>query len=930
MKKKRTICVLLSLILMISLTPFTAYADDEPYNIFFATKDDDDDGSKYIYCFCIMWIGERDDILLSDVTDIRLTRDGSRIDVQVQEPVQYPWSNDRGESGVGFRFDIGTPLRDEGLYELSFAYQGRSYTATPRTLLQPILISNESELRAFADRINSTPMDYTNWVQIEVKLTQDIELTGEWTPIGRYEGMGDSFTEYAFVGTFDGCGHSITGVRIGSEQSPSTLEAIGFFGIARCHIKNLSLDVEIYARRQGESPQSVSGLALNSSGSIENCSVTGTINTVGSYIVGGITGECTNVIRNSRCSASITTSDAGSTGGITGILRNAYLEEVNGKMVITPGNAVIENCEFSGKITAQGSADCTGGIAGQSSHGAEIRGSRSTGDVSGVIRTGGLIGRSAVLIVRDSYATGNVSGTMSVGGLIGEINYGYFGDYERRMKDDYPGSIVENCYAAGDVYCASFDGVSGGMAGGFIGEVGWAEYDTLIIRGCHATGNVAAAAGYDANAGGFIATVNIFTGAIENCYATGNVTSCSAGGFFSKSSSLRWHYENGVLTQRDGLETTGTLLVSRCFASGAVSASSTVVSVPGRSEPMLIRGCAGGFSPHNGVNIRECAAFGDVNADWEAVGFASSYNNSVNSNAVQGHIERCWAAGSVTAVGATAQAAYAFGDGPYTFNCFASGNAGGGRSALAFDGGRNNYFSGNLTGSGGNFAFRGLNNSAVNCYGDMTVCPAGYSGGQYGKTTAEMQSPQFVDLLSAGQADSPWMQVEGGYPVLASVQIHNISVREAASNGSVTASTDRALEGNIIMLNIEPDEGYQLNEVTVNGMAITGSYFAMPDGAAVVIAEFEPITEEVEETQPSDGGDGSQDSSNTQNTDRTQTPDDPQTPIFDPSGDSNSDNPKEPINPAIYIGGGVVLLCLIAALVLFLISRKSKQNEERE
>ena len=100
----------------------------------------------------------------------------------------------------------------------------------------PIEISTAEELKEIADRLSA---DYI--------LTADIDLEGkEWIPLGTYIPSGEEEEEqvtpsqrYAFTGTFDGNGHTISNLVI---RQPEGI-ALGLFGcIANASIGNFTLE----------------------------------------------------------------------------------------------------------------------------------------------------------------------------------------------------------------------------------------------------------------------------------------------------------------------------------------------------------------------------------------------------------------------------------------------------------------------------------------------------------------------------------------------------------------------------------------------------------------------------------------------------------------------------------------------------------------
>lgn len=103
-----------------------------------------------------------------------------------------------------------------------------------------------------------------------VILGANIDLGGrDWIPIAE---------NYFFSGTFDGAGHSISGLAIGSSDSRnSTLSQIGLFAYigSDAIIRNVSVDT---AGMYSNNPEAeVGGLVGQNDGNILNCFVKGNI-----------------------------------------------------------------------------------------------------------------------------------------------------------------------------------------------------------------------------------------------------------------------------------------------------------------------------------------------------------------------------------------------------------------------------------------------------------------------------------------------------------------------------------------------------------------------------------------------------------------------------------------------------------------------------
>lgn len=129
-------------------------------------------------------------------------------------------------------------------------------------------VNNEKGLKNLAELVNNGATD------INITLTGDINLTGEWTPIGNYE--------QKYTGTFDGNGKTITGLTF-NQQETNNVGLIGRLG-ENGIVRDVKLDkVNIKANNN------VGGIVGgNNGGSIIGCSVSGDIS--GARRVGGVVG----------------------------------------------------------------------------------------------------------------------------------------------------------------------------------------------------------------------------------------------------------------------------------------------------------------------------------------------------------------------------------------------------------------------------------------------------------------------------------------------------------------------------------------------------------------------------------------------------------------------------------------------------------------
>ena len=230
-------------------------------------------------------------------------------------------------------------------------------------------VYNADGLMNIAELVNGGKTD------INITLDKNIDLTGKaWTPIG---------TDYdnSYKGTFDGGGHTITGLTFTTND-----EFAGLFGWLNSAgtVKNVVMEgVQITSNQIYGG--SIGGVVGSSWGTIENCSVSGSVS--GTVYVGGVVGVQIG-------------------GSITGC---------------------------SSSATVKGMVD-VGGVAGQTNSSATLTACYATGNVTLEIAPkkniagGGLVGMNAGSSLLACYATGNVTSTGSstgyvhIGGFLGN-NY---------------------------------------------------------------------------------------------------------------------------------------------------------------------------------------------------------------------------------------------------------------------------------------------------------------------------------------------------------------------------------------------------------------------------------------------------------------------------------------------------------------------------
>lgn len=234
-------------------------------------------------------------------------------------------------------------------------------------------ISTEEGLRAFAAAVKADDGKGTyNLSGVSFYLANDIALTGAWTPVGN----GVSAVKDSFAGTFDGCGHTISGLNVQSSTAnqglfaainQATIRSLNVSGVVSCGTKNY-----------------IGGIVGKvQAGTIENCSFSGSV--TGGYTGGIAGGLSSNNVTISGCvnAADVTGTTA---GGILGYCGTA---------------ATIQNCYNTGSITG---SDKAGGIVGQLKKGT-IENCYSIGDIGGKASQKGGIFAFSNATVKNCYYT---------------------------------------------------------------------------------------------------------------------------------------------------------------------------------------------------------------------------------------------------------------------------------------------------------------------------------------------------------------------------------------------------------------------------------------------------------------------------------------------------------------------------------------------
>ena len=258
-----------------------------------------------------------------------------------------------------------------------------------------------------------------------------------WTPVGTLTNT--------FNGTFDGDGHTISGLYTDVSKSYQ-----GLFG------------------------------AVGTGGCVENVTVSGVV--AGNQYVGGIAGYSSGAtIQNAINDAVIYasggasaggggTSKAGQVGGIIGIGTGTSANPVIVTGCINNGTVTAPNCNKGGRA---------GGIVGifdSSADYATVSECTNNGNINSYQYVGGIVGGqfASHVYIKSCYNTGSVTGASSgsayVGGIVGVCC-----------------GPIENCYNVGNIYSTATSGGNPTRLGGIVGET----RETIArVKSCYSIGTI--------------------------------------------------------------------------------------------------------------------------------------------------------------------------------------------------------------------------------------------------------------------------------------------------------------------------------------------------------------------------------------------------------------------------------------------------------
>ena len=410
----------------------------------------------------------------------------------------------------------------------------------------PMLLSEYSTTVTNAHQLQLMELEPT----ANYTLANNINASGTaggdvWGTAGFVAVGGNAAATYS--GTFDGAGHTISGLTI----DDTTNANVGLFGYVSGTIENVGL---LNASVTGSGTNVGALVGQSYSGTVSNSYATGSVvGTDSSFgYVGGLVGYAVySTIGNSNTSDTVTAEGFDAVGGLLG---EGFDSTINSSFAT--GAVAGEDAEI-------------GGLVGEA-YGGTINASYATGTTTslasnGSLFIGGLIGWNQSNTITGSYATGTVNGQLSNGGYVGGLaGYNWSGtitgsyatgavtggpnaDVGGLVGYNYEASITDS-YATGAVAAGTSSD-----AGGLVGNSQNYQSNQSSITYSYASGSVTGAS--QNVVGGFIGEND---GYIEDAYSTGSVTGgtdSGAGGFaghLDSNSQVYESYSRGAVTAAHG------------------------------------------------------------------------------------------------------------------------------------------------------------------------------------------------------------------------------------------------------------------------------------------------------------------------------------------------------------------------------------------
>lgn len=351
------------------------------------------------------------------------------------------------------------------------------FAAGAGTEAEPYQIESVDQLLAFRDSVNDGSIG--GYAGSCIELAADLSLEGvEWEPIGNMNDMETYST--IFMGTFDGAGHTISGLNYGSDEF---ICGAGLFGVSYGTVENLTVEDAVVTVTDGES-LAIGDVVGYNGGFVGNVKLTGASSVTGNNCTGGLVGGNNGSVLDCTVEG-VTVTVIGDNDFSEGLVQ-CDIAECGGLLIGGGFGGTVDGCTASGTVKAEGNEPVgLGGIGGCLEMMDSI--TNCTADVviesqNGGHAIGGLCGYAGthsdpdICLNTEGFSTTNypsiidncsvnvtihADGATHVGGLVGTGLY-YYGE-ETAYK-------ITNCKVSGEIDGAVTPGAVAGRAEGSIIE----------------------------------------------------------------------------------------------------------------------------------------------------------------------------------------------------------------------------------------------------------------------------------------------------------------------------------------------------------------------------------------------------------------------------------------------------------------------------
>lgn len=352
-----------------------------------------------------------------------------------------------------------------------------AFEAGAGTEEEPYQIASVEQLLSFRDSVNDGSAG--GYAGSFIELAADLSLEGiSWEPIGNMDDMETYST--IFMGTFDGAGYTISGLRYETDEF---ICGAGLFGVSYGTVENLTLEDAVVTVTDGES-LAIAGVVGYNGGALENVRLTGNSSVTGNNCTGGLVGGNMGSISGCEVDGAVVTVIGDN--DFQGRLVQCDVAECGGLLIGGGFGGTVDDCVVSGTVKADGNEPVgLGGVGGCLEMMDSITNCRADVVIEsskGGHAIGGLCGYAGthsdpdICLDTEGFSTANypsiidncsvnvsihAEGATHVGGLVGTGLY-YYGE-ETAFK-------VTNCEVTGEINGAVTPGTVAGRAEGSIIE----------------------------------------------------------------------------------------------------------------------------------------------------------------------------------------------------------------------------------------------------------------------------------------------------------------------------------------------------------------------------------------------------------------------------------------------------------------------------